>query len=1095
MKTQFRMRLLPLVIGSLLAVSTAYGQNTSSALSGRVVDAAGQPVAGATVEIIHVPSGTSRTVITDANGRYSAQGLRVGGPFEVKASGDHGEAADENDVYLKLAEESTLNLTVAGTATQTLEGIVVTGVAPGSTFQADNKGLSTNISGRDLKNAPTPNRSIQDIARLDPRIVVTDRGSGAISANGQNSRYNNITVDSVGVGDPFGLNANGMPYLGSPVSIDTIEEWNINTANYDVTSSGIGASINAVTKSGTNEFHGSVYYAYQNASDFVGSAGWLSKSDPNYDYKGYDTHWTSGFTLGGPIIQDKLFFFLSYEKEKVTGLGSDSATGLDTSLGDGPSTSGKISPGDLQKIIDIAHGLGIEPGTYGTSAGDLEDKRALAKIDWNINDSHRLSFSWQQTKENQPIVQGMSGNAIGLSSYWYDKNSRTTNASLHLFDDWSGNFSTETSISYQKFDQIRVPPSPLQPMVYVNLGVDAQGNPNGSAPYVDMGTDQYSDYNILHIKSWNGFFAGTYTMGDHSIKGGIDYKQDQIYNLFGRTQFGAYTFWGLDNFANGNYSAYSLYQPAPGMTLDDVAASWTYKQWGAFLQDTWQVNDALSVQYGFRLDVPKTGDKPIYNEKFEQAFGFANNSTIDGKKLFQPRVSFNLDLDGERTAQLRGGFGLFMTNPPTVWMTNPYQNNGLTTNVYTCSGSSCDPQNLPFSPDPFHQPGNAKATTMAVDTIDPNFRLPSAWKTSLALDKKLPWWGLIASVEWEHLKTKDGIWYENLGIGDPTGVLPDGRPTYYLNPIGGPNGNKNRANAPAGFAAGSVTVLKNTDKGSSDSLTFALKKPFSDNWTANIGATLSRANDVNPGTSSQATSNFSTTTWVIPGANIASTSNGSIAQRLTASLTWQHNFFGDYATAITAFYDGHTGMPFSWTYGNDMNGDGYSTDLFYIPTANDPRVMFQNGTSQAAIDQFYAFINKNDYLKSHQGSIASRNSSSMPWINEVDLSFRQEVPGFFPNGAKGELRFDIFNFLNLLNNKWGQQDYLTSFPMTRQLASYQGIDPTTGKMIYSLPTDKNGNFVPGGGLTTYDAGGGAGGGTKTTLVSRWSAMITLRYTF
>lgn len=1098
MNSKLKVRLLPWMIGSLLAVSSAFAQNTSSSLSGRIVDASGKPVAGATVQIIHTPSGTASTVVTDANGRYNAQGLRVGGPFEVKASGDHGEAADQGDVYLRLAEESTLNLTLTtGSATE-LTGVTVTANAPGATFQADNKGLSTNVSGRDLKNLPAPNRSIQDIARLDPRIVVTDRGSGAMSAMGQNSRYNNISVDSVGVGDPFGLNANGMPYLGSPVSIDTIEEWNINTANFDVTAKAVGASINAVTKSGTNEFHGSVYYAYQNADDFVGSAGWLSKDNSNYDYHGYDKHWTGGLTLGGPIIKDTLFFFLSYEKEKVTGLGADSVTGLDESLGDGPSTSNKVSPGDLQRIIDIANSLGLRPGSYGASAGDLDDKRILGKLDWNINDSHRASLSWQRTQESQPIVQGNTATSIGLSSYWYTKNSKTTNVALHLFDDWTESFSTETSVSYQKFDQVRSYPFGPQPQVFINLGRDAQGNLNGASPFVDLGTDQYSDYNILHIKSWNGFFAGTYVTGDHSIKGGIDYQQNQIYNLFGRTQFGAYTFWGIDDFAAGNYHDYNLYQPAAGYTLEDVAAKWTYKQWGLFLQDTWQVNDVLSVQYGVRLDIPTTGDTPIYNPTFEQAFGFKNNSTIDGAKLFQPRISFNLDLDGERTAQLRGGFGLFMTNPPTVWMTNPYQNNGITTATYSCSGSTgrnpCRPDDLPFSADPFNQPGSAAVGAMAVDTIAPDFKLPSAWKTSLALDKKLPWWGLVASVEWAHLTTKDGIWYQNLNIGAPTGVLPDGRYTYYSNPTGGPGGgNGARANADPRFQQ-AVTLLRNTHKGSADSLTFSLKKPFSESWSGNIAATIGRATDVNPGTSSQASSNFSNSEWVNPGADVASPSDGSIRQRLSASLTWQHSFFGDYATAVTAFYDGHTGNPYSWVFGNDMNGDSYSRDLVYIPRVNDPLVMFQNGTSEQAQQQFYDFIQSNGYLKSHQGKIAGRNRSNSPWVNQIDLSFRQEVPGFFPDGAKGELRFDIFNFLNLLNKDWGQQNYVSTFPAARTLANYQGIDPATGKMIYSLPTDRNGNYAPGG-MTVYDAGGGSAGGTKTTLVSRWSAMITLRYTF
>ncbi|MEO5624413.1 MAG: carboxypeptidase regulatory-like domain-containing protein [Dokdonella sp.] len=1082
MNKQLRMRLLPWVIGSFFAVSAAYAQNTSSSLSGRVLDASGHPVAGATVEIIHVPSGTSRTVIADSNGRYGAQGLRVGGPFEIKASGEHGENADQPDVYLKLAEETTLNLTVGAASAQTLEGIVVTAVAPGSTFQSDNKGLSTNISGRDLKNAPAPSRSIQDVARLDPRIVVSDRGDGSMSANGQNSRFNRISVDSVNVGDPFGLNSNGMPYVGSPVSVDTIEEYNLSTANFDVSSDTVGANINAVTKSGTNEFHGSAYYAYRNAHKLVGEAGWLPSDNQFYDYKGYGIDRTAGVTLGGPIIKDKLFFFLSYEDQKTTEVGADAANGLNPSLT--ASTSNQIAPADLQRAIDIAHNLGLSPGTFGTAAGDQTDKRLLAKIDWNISDNHRANFSYQRTKDFQPIVQGNNATSIGLSSYYYFKDSTTKSAVLHVFDDWSDNFSTETTLSRTTFSQFRSATT-QQPQVQIRL------NPDGTGPTINLGEDQFSHYNAIDVKGWNGFFAGTYTIGNHSIKGGFDYASSDIYNLFGRTQFGSYLFWGLDNFAAGNYRQFDLYRPAAGLSINDVAARWKYQQWGVFLQDTWQVNDILSVQYGVRTDIPQVDDAPRYNPAFQTAFGIPNNSTINNAKLFEPRVSFNLDLDGERTSQLRGGFGLFQSNPPTVWLTNPYQNNGLTTRVYSCqpqaSNTTCT-QPPAFSPDPFHQGlPPAGSAQMAVDAIEPGFKLPSVWKTSLALDHKLPWWNLIASAEFEHLTTENGILYQNLNLGLPTGTLPDGRNTYFSNPTGAPGGsNRSRARSNPAFAQG-VTLLRNTDKGSADSLTLSLKKPFDNNWSGNVAVTLARATEVNPGTSSQATSNFSNSAWVNPGEDVTSPANGSIKQRLSASLTWQHNFFGDYATAVSAFYDGHTGNPYSWTFGNDANGDSYSgSDLAYIPRVGD--VAFTSTTTAQQQQQFFDFIKANPYLRDHQGLDAGRNRANSPWVNEVDLSFRQEVPGFFPSGAKGELRFDIFNFMNLLNKDWGQQEYV-GFPYNRTLANYQGVGPD-GHMIYSLPTDSHGNYQPGG-LTTYDAGRDI----KTNVVSRWSMMITLRYTF
>jgi hypothetical protein len=499
-------------------------------------------------------------------------------------------------------------------------------------------------------------------------------------------------------------------------------------------------------------------------------------------------------------------------------------------------------------------------------------------------------------------------------------------------------------------------------------------------------------------------------------------------------------------------------------------------------------------------------------------------------RVVEPRLSFNYTFDTERMTQLRGGVGLFQSNPPTVWATNPYQNNGMTTATYqvfnncgfvptgadegqTC-GTDRDGNPIPvgalpvFSADPFNQhlppPANSQ---MTVDTVDPNFKLPSVWKFSLAFDRELPFWGVIGSAEYQHIDVRNGILYENINIGAPTGQLADGRNTYYQDPLSGSNvidhttnetvinaatgkpvSNRNRANANGAFS-GSSTLLTNTHKGQADSLTLSLKKPFSESWFGSVGVTLGHSTEVNPGTSSQASSNFSNSAWVNPNQDVVSTSNYNVGRRVTAALTWQHKFFGDYATSVSAFYDGHNGQPYSWVFNNDANGDSYSgSDLVYIPTAGgDSKVAFAPGTSQAAIQQFWDFIKSDSYLSKHQGEIAKRNGTRAAWVNEVDLSFRQEIPGIF-KGNKGEVRLDVYNFLNLLNSDWGQQSYV-GFPYTRDLAGFAGVD-SQGRMIYTLPTDKNGNYQPEQ-KTIYDAGRN----TKTNVVSRWSAMLTVRYTF
>lgn len=1084
MNRNLRARALPLAIATLLVAAPAMAQNvTSAGVTGRVVDSQGNPVAGATVQILHEPSGTTKVVTTNAEGRYTAQGLRVGGPFDITVSKSGMQQTEKDNVYLQLGQVSAVNLSMGSSteSAQKLGTVTVTASALTQVFNPDNKGLSTNISSEQMQAAPQGNRSIDDIARLDPRINV-NQGDGSISAMGLNNRYNDISVDGVTVGDPFGLNANGLPYQNTAISPDTIAEYNISTANYDVGSDTVGASINAVTKSGTNQFHGSVYYAYQNASSFVGNAGWLPSNDPGYNYNGYKKNWTGGLTLGGPIIKDKLFFFVSAEKQQVENIGADSANGLDSSLGNGPSTANKISPGDLQKVIDIAKQLGLKPGTFGGSSGvTLTDKRYLAKIDWNITDNHRLSLSYNKTQEDHPVFGGNSSNSVGLSSYSYVQAIKNDNVSLEFYDDWSMNYSTETKIGYQHFVQDTNVPA-QQPQVKVSIA-------GYGTPTVNLGEEQYRHYNKVDTKKTSLFFAGTYYAGNHTIKGGIYAEQNKIYNLFGRTEFGAYTFDSIAQFQAGDYYSFKLYQPAPGYTINDVAAQWTYKQYSPFIQDTWQVNDNLSVQYGVRVDIPDSNHKPIANPAFQQAFGYPNNTALSpSHKVIEPRFSFNYNFDTERMTQLRGGFGLFQTFPPTVWMTNPYQNNGVTVATY----QSYDPASAPFSPDPYNQPIPAGGQIIGdVDTISPNFKLPTVWKGSLALDRELPWWGVIASAEYEHVQSKNAILYQAINIGTPTGTLPDGRYQYWTIPGAYPRASGQHTNNGSNPAFDRFsTLLTNTNKGKSDSITLSLRKPFSNDWSASAAFTLSHATEVNPGNSSQASSGYKYVARVNPNSNVASIAERNVPRNLKLSLAWRHAFFGNYYTQVSAFYYGHDGLPYTWIFNGDVNGDGISyEDPVYIPTMNDPKVFFAdyrgNAASPQLVQQFQQFVSSDSYLNAHRGQIASTNGDHAPWVNQLDVSVQQEVPGLF-KGNKGIVRLDVYNFLNLLNNKWGDVRYLRYD--TRGLANYGGVN-AQGQYIYELPTDRNGNFQPGQ-LQTQDSGS-----NPTRVISRWSLLLTLKYTF
>lgn len=1066
-----RVRLSKLSLGLMVALAAApvFAQSTSAGITGQVTSADGKPVAGAEVTITHLESGTVSRAVTDANGRYLARGLRVGGPYTISINKAGAGTDTEDNVYLGLDQINTVNAQLKNDVT-TVATVVVVGSAGPVAFDSSNKGMGTNLSRKDLDNTPMPGRSIQDVARLDPRVVVTDQARGEISAMGQNSRFNNISVDAVGVNDPFGLEANGLPYVGTPISIDTIQEYNVATANYDVTTRrAIGANINAVTKSGTNDFKGSVYYSYTDAKNLT--------SDKPALFGGYKRKWDGGFTLGGPIIKDKLFFFAGYEKSEIIGPGPI--------IGPSDSNASTKIPGlttaQINQIIQIAQSKGLRPGDLSASSVNTDSKRAVIKFDWNINDAHRASLRYNRVDETEPVINGFSNTSVALSSYWYQRHRKNDNYVLNLYDDWSDSFSTEASISYTDYFVLRNGLLGDMPQVVINLG---GGTGAGTAPTVNLGEEQFSHLNELGVKTWRGFFAGTWFTGSHSVKFGFDYNSDKIYNLFGRTQYGAYIFNGIANFQSGNYYQYDLYRPAPGYTIDDVAARWTLNQWGLFIQDDWKVTDRLSVQYGLRYDLAKTSDKPIYNQAFFNAFGFRNDNTVDGKSLLQPRVSFNYQFDSERLAQLRGGLGLFQGQALGVWLTNPYQNNGITVKTYSIRNSANKPAvsaQYPFSNDPYNQvvPPPASAQ-MAVDTLAPGFKQPSVWKGSLGLDVELPWDGIVATAEWEGLRVKDGIFYRNLNIGAPTATLPDGRFSYYCLGTGGTIGtpaSRNRCNANSAFAQ-AVTVLDNTKKGEANYLTFSLKRPFKDDWSWSLAYTHGYATEVNPATSSQASSNFSNNWWVNPNEDVASISNYSIRDRVTASFTWQHRFFGNYVTSVSAFYDGHTGQPYSWVFGNDANGDSYARDLVYIPRMGD--VNFTATTPAAAIQQFWDFIASDPYLRTHQGQIAERNRANSPWVNRLDVSLRQELPGLMA-GHKAEIRLDVYNFLNALNKKWGQEERI-SFPFGRTLANYEGVDPD-GKYIYSLPV-VNGQYTPTA-LGLYD----------TNAISRWQVRVTLRYTF
>lgn len=1040
---------------ALSAAAPAFGQNTSAAVAGRVVDANGAPVAGATVEILHAPSGTRVTVTTDSDGRYSQRGLRVGGPYTLQVDSTAGDAEQEQ-VFLLLAETSTVNLTLAPEAAS-LEAIEVTATASAMTFSSDNQGASTNVTREQIESFPSIKRSIEDYVRFDPRIVQIDKERGGISSGGQNNRYNNIKIDGVPTNDQFGLNDSGVPSLNQPISIDWIEEFNIGVSNYDVTQTDfVGANINAVTKSGGNEFHGEVYGTYRD-SDMVG------EDENGNEFTNFDDEYTYGGYVSGPIIKDVLYFFVGYEEFQRSAPGATNGV-----AGSGYTRELNITQAQLDEIRSIAAGYGLPDIGGQSSTADNTDEKYFAKIDWNINENHRATFRYNKT-EGQILRLNTSDNTLQLDSNYYQDNISFENFAALVYSNWSDVFSTEANVSYSEYRSLPTVES-LFPQIRVNVA-------NSGGQGVLFGRERSRHANELAVDTWTAFAAGDFFLGDHTVRVGFDYEDNDIFNLFLQDVYGNYVFGSIDAFRAGNWTSYSLQQPRSG-GLATTAANFGVQNTGVFVQDTWSVNGNLTLQYGFRVDRLGVDNEPPFNQGAFNAFGYDNTATPDGETAFQPRFGFNYAFDTERLTQLRGGFGLFQGSAPGVWVSNSFSNPGGLAVAYSAqNGTGVD-----FDPNDPLIPSTTNPAQL-VNFLADDFQQPTVWKANLAFERELPWWGLIGGVELLLSEAKDAVKFTHLNLGDPTGVLPDGRYTYYANNTPASFNNNaspnNRNNRNRNFT--DVILLENTGKGKAQQLTFSLEKPFADGWFAKGGYTYSKAEEVSPGTSSVALSNWQNRLIFNPNEEALNTSNYEIRNRFTAQVSKYWTFFGDNKTTVAMFYEGRNGRPYSYRFTNDANGDSFGTnDLFFIPVL--ATAQYSANSTPQDIAAFIDYIESESELRDHQGEVAGRNDRNAPWVHQFDVRLAQEIPLFAD--TKGELYLDITNIGNLLNDEWGHIDE-AAFPYGLGVARFAGVQ--NGQYVYDV-----GNYV-------NEATGAV---NNPTLVrkdvageSRWGLQVGFRFEF
>ena len=1083
---------------AVVAAAPAWAQNTTAAVVGRVAGADGQPVAGANVSIVHVESGSTNNLITDGAGRYSARGLRAGGPYTITIS--RGGQTDRRDnVFLNLAEALTLDATLGATA----QTITVTGRAANDRINRSAMGAGTQISSRELETYASINRSLQDYARNDPRLAQTDKDRGEISAAGQNSRYNSITIDGVRVNDTFGIEANGLPTIKQPISIDAIQAVQVNISNYDVTQQGYtGANINAVTKSGTNEFRGSVYYVYRD-NDMAGDR--FFRRPDRYQPPPNFTDSTAGFTFGGPIVKDKLFFFVNYEELK-----SNRNAPIF-----GPIGAGLTDVGITQAQVDAARAAatakGFDAGTF-SSQGDLTVKDILVKLDWNISDNHRASLRYSKTEEAQPIFPGYSGSSFSLSSRNFTTEKTLESAVGQLLSDWNDHFSTEFKLSQRKYLSVPVTQSDL-PEIQLAFTTPAPAGTGSGNRTLRFGTEETRHFNRLQTDTTNLYAAGNLRLGAHELKAGTDVENNEIFNAFVRRAKGQYTFEGADPialFIGNDPTAYRVQVPRAGFTLNDAAANLQFTNTGLFVQDTWTVNKSLSLLAGVRVDSVSTGSVPIYNAAAQTAFGFDNRATVDGDKLVQPRFGFNYRFDevDNRRMQARGGFGLFQGSAAVVWLANPYQNTGTVVSDFSCSGTGATrcPADL-FTANPTNPATVPGAAAANVDFLAPGTSQPSVYKANFAIDTELAN-GLVIGAELLHTRVKKGMAYRHLNLGNATTTAPDGRQQFWN--AGGRNpacydGNAtplstgacatNAANPEQrpisrflnNRAYADVTVIESTDKGRGNALTVSLAQNLR-NWGLQWNAAYTRtsATEVSPLTSSTANSQWANRAAYNPNDAVEANSSSTIRNRVNASANWSRAFVGKYRTTVGMFYEGRSGRPYSWTFNNDMNGDGIGgNDLLYVPSGpGSGEVLFRlpgqtvAASGAAAETKFWGIVDNNESLSDARGGVVSRNSGHSRFTHNFDVRLSQEVPGFLPK-HKGVVSFDILNFGNLLNKEWGRIDEMGfsdgSGGHVRKWVNYAGTE--NGKTVYSVndPFD----------FTTKNNRG----------ESAWALQITAKYEF
>ncbi|MEO9022177.1 MAG: TonB-dependent receptor [Ginsengibacter sp.] len=1047
-------RILPLLIAAFLFPFVMNAQVTTSSITGVVKSDKGEPLDGATVTAIHVPSGTRYVTLSKKDGNFTLPNTRIGGPFQLTVEFVGYAPQTINDIMLNLGQPYIADITLSQKATVLSEITIAASGRP----TIMKTGASTIITAQQIASLPSLSRSITDFTRLTPQ-------ANGNNFSGRDGRLNNLQIDGANLNNNFGLSSDPMPGGGaSPISIETFDEISVNIAPYDVRQSGFtGAGMNVLTKSGTNTFHGSAYGYYRDQSFNGTHAGKVDVTSPTQKNKVY------GATLGGPIIKNKLFFFANAEWENSAVPNGNTYVPKGSSASGLPSASPKDSLDKFASVLKSKYNY--EAGVYDNRPNYVtKNRKLLGKINWNISDKHKLVLKYSDFKgSDQSPLNGSSvpngggfiitdpttgtplkaqsrlpnnrngTESIGFSNSDYATDHVVQSGTLELNSNFSNKISNQLLLAYTHIDDKRNSPGGMFPTIEI---FNADGTVDGVTKgrnYMSAGTDPFTRNNevVNNIATITDNF--TYFAGKHTITAGATYEHQRLGNAFMQGSESYYMYNTLNDFitdAPPAFFAYT-YSLVPGEPKV-FSANLKMGQLGVYVQDELNINPNFKLTYGIRGDVPTYLEQPIENpaitalqfpDKNGNMINFNTGKWPNAALLLSPRVGFRWNVPNQKGLVLRGGTGIFTGKIPFVFLTNMPSNSGVYQNGVTVT-KSADLASYTFNPDPDGYlskfPSTITATAPSTFVlIDPKFKFPQVWRTNLGIDKQLDN-GFKATLDLLYTKDLNDVKMRNANLKDPNGNLTgEDTRSYYTS-----NDTKLYPNL------GEVIVLENTHKGYSFSATGQISKSFTKGFYGSLAYTYTYATEVSPNPGSRANS-----AWE----SIANkgTSNDvelyysqyAIPHRVVGNVSYRIEYANHFASTLSLFYEGTSQGNYSYIVGGDLNGDGNNkTDLMYIYAKGsdvpfvdflnkDGSVKYTIAQQQTAYDQF---VSSSHYLNKHKGEYAKRNTAFMPWFNRIDMRFLQDF--FIKTGnTKHTLQFtvDVINLPNLLSRDWGIRDLYT----------------------------------------------------------------------